>query len=389
VLTSFDDYPIHQASVPVAHSATGDLNQYDRYFFNGYSRDGSLYFAAAMGLYPNRHVADAAFSVLVDGRQHSVFRTQRAPHDRRDATTLGPIVVEVVQPLQTLRVLVNAPEHGLRAELLFEGRSAALEEPHFFQRIGARTWFDYTRLTQFGAWTGWVEVDGARQNDRQRRTRALVGAGHFFAPGWQLLGSAGRDLAVTVRSEGNVRLFLIGGRGVFGLTVADLDQGSPATLEQVVTETVALLEQAIRETREQRSLPDLLKALATSAVATLLLVLLLVVLERLRRWGSRKATEKAHERLGAMRIPGKGLLEKDRLYFVTTRVLLLLTRAVDLLAIYVWFTFVLERFAWSRPWGEQLGSWLLGTTGRLGMSALGAMLVWAVGLLADQNQRSG
>ncbi|MBK8595433.1 MAG: hypothetical protein IPN83_07565 [Holophagales bacterium] len=185
--------------------------------------------------------------------------------------------------------------------------------------------------------------------------------------------AAGRDLAVTVRSEGNVRLFLIGGRGVFGLTVADLDQGSPATLEQVVTETVALLEQAIRETREQRSLPDLLKALATSAVATLLLVLLLVVLERLRRWGSRKATEKAHERLGAMRIPGKGLLEKDRLYFVTTRVLLLLTRAVDLLAIYVWFTFVLERFAWSRPWGEQLGSWLLGTTGRLGMSALGAI----------------
>lgn len=185
--------------------------------------------------------------------------------------------------------------------------------------------------------------------------------------------AAGRDLAVTVRSEGNVRLFLIGGRGMFGLTVADLDQGSPETLEQAVTDTVALLEQAIRETREQRSLPDLLKALATSAVATLLLVLFLVVLERLRRWGSRKATEKAHERLGAMQIPGKGLLEKDRLYFVTTRVLLFLTRAVDLLVIYVWFSFVLKRFAWSRPWGEQLGGWLLDTTSRLGMSALGAI----------------
>ena len=35
VLTSYDDFPIHQASVPVAHSATGDVNQYDRYFFNG------------------------------------------------------------------------------------------------------------------------------------------------------------------------------------------------------------------------------------------------------------------------------------------------------------------------------------------------------------------
>ncbi len=181
MLTSFDDYPIHQASVPVAHSATGDLNHYDRYFFNGYSRDasasatsasatsasnGGLYFAAAMGLYPNRHVADAAFSVVVGGRQHCVFHSQRAPHDRRDATTLGPIVVEVVQPLHALRVRVDAPDQGLRADLLFEGRSAALEEPHFFQRIGARTWFDYTRLTQFGAWTGWVEIDGTRHEVR-------------------------------------------------------------------------------------------------------------------------------------------------------------------------------------------------------------------------------
>ena len=127
MLTSFDDYPIHQASVPVAHSATGDLNHYDRYFFNGYSRDasasatsasnGGLYFAAALGLYPNRHVADAAFSVVVGGRQHSVFHSQRAPHDRRDATTLGPIVVEVVQPLHALRVRVDAPDQGLRADL--------------------------------------------------------------------------------------------------------------------------------------------------------------------------------------------------------------------------------------------------------------------------------
>jgi hypothetical protein len=162
VLTSYDDYPIHQASVPIAHSASGDINQYDRYFFNGYSRDHSLYFGAAMGLYPNRHVADAAFCVVKDGVQHSVFRSQRAPLDRKDATNLGPIVVEVVQPLQTLRVLVDAPEQGLRAELTFDGRSAAIEEAHFFERVGMRTFFDYTRLTQFGAWHGWLEVDGVR-----------------------------------------------------------------------------------------------------------------------------------------------------------------------------------------------------------------------------------
>ncbi len=77
VLTSYDDFPIHQASVPVAHSATGDLNHYDRYFFNGYSRDGGLYFGAAMGLYPNRHVADAAFCVVKGGGQSKYGVTLR------------------------------------------------------------------------------------------------------------------------------------------------------------------------------------------------------------------------------------------------------------------------------------------------------------------------
>jgi hypothetical protein len=162
VLTSFDDYPIHQASVPIANSASGDINQYDRYFFNGYSPDGALYFGLAMGLYPNRHVSDAAFSVVRNGEQISVFSSGRAPLDRRDATTVGPITVEVVEPLHVLRLVVDAPEHGLRADLRFERRSPVLEEPHFFQRVGMRTFFDYTRLTQFGSWSGWIDVDGHR-----------------------------------------------------------------------------------------------------------------------------------------------------------------------------------------------------------------------------------
>ena len=49
MLTPYDDYPIHQTADPVAHPSSADPNHYDRYFFNGFSRDGSLFFAAAMG----------------------------------------------------------------------------------------------------------------------------------------------------------------------------------------------------------------------------------------------------------------------------------------------------------------------------------------------------
>ncbi|MEM1334784.1 MAG: hypothetical protein AAGG08_15135, partial [Actinomycetota bacterium] len=138
---------------------------YDRYFFNGSTRDTRLFFAAAMGLYPNRHVADAAFSVVLDGgtptaRQINVHASRRAPNDRAEATTVGPIEVEVIEPLAALRLVVNAPEHGLRADLTFVRRTAPIQEPHFFHQVGHRVVMDSTRMTQFGGWEGWLEVDG-------------------------------------------------------------------------------------------------------------------------------------------------------------------------------------------------------------------------------------
>ncbi len=167
VLSSYDDFPVHQTSHPVARTASTDINHYDRYFFNGCTRDTALYFGAAMGLYPNRHVADAAFSVVVDGgtdaaRQISVHASRRAPVDRAEANEVGPIQVEVIEPLRVLRLRVDAPEHGLACDLTFTGRAAPIEEPHFRHQVGMRVLLDYTRLTQFGVWEGWVDVDGER-----------------------------------------------------------------------------------------------------------------------------------------------------------------------------------------------------------------------------------
>src|SRR5262249_18567307 len=42
VITTLDDYPIHQTSLPVAFPATSDRNFYDRFWFCGFVGDGSL-----------------------------------------------------------------------------------------------------------------------------------------------------------------------------------------------------------------------------------------------------------------------------------------------------------------------------------------------------------
>lgn len=66
MLTKGDDYPLHQTSEPIAFAGT-DRNFYDRYFFNGYSADGSVFFAAAMGFYPQLGIVDASFCVIAEG----------------------------------------------------------------------------------------------------------------------------------------------------------------------------------------------------------------------------------------------------------------------------------------------------------------------------------
>ena len=161
VLTPFDDYPIHQTSQPIAVAASGDPNHYDRYFFHGALPGGAVVFGAALGVYPNRQVVDAAFSVARPHEQASVFASGLCPLDRAQ-TSVGPIGIQVVEPMRTLRVVVDAPAHGLAADLTFRARTAPVAEPPFLRRAGTRTVMDYTRLTQWGAWEGWLAVDGER-----------------------------------------------------------------------------------------------------------------------------------------------------------------------------------------------------------------------------------
>ncbi len=160
VLTRADDWPIHQTSEPIAYAGT-DRNFYDRYFFNGYAPDGSGFFAAAFGVYPHLDIADAHFSFIRGGTQYALHASAELGQERM-AMRVGPIAIEIVEPLHQLRVTIDAAE-GIAGEFTFTSRAFPLEEPRFIHRIGSRAFMDYTRMTQNGHYTGWIEVDGARE----------------------------------------------------------------------------------------------------------------------------------------------------------------------------------------------------------------------------------
>ncbi len=172
MLSKADDYPIHQTPEPIAYAGT-DRNFYDRYFFNGYTPDGDVFFAAAMGIYPHLNIIDASFCVVVEGRQYNLHASRFLNMERMD-THVGPIAIEVIEPLKKLRVRVASNTHGVSGDIVFTCRAAAIEEPRFIYRSGPRTLMDYTRLTQNGSYEGWIEVQGKRiaiSSDRYVGTR--------------------------------------------------------------------------------------------------------------------------------------------------------------------------------------------------------------------------
>jgi len=172
MLTKGDDYPLHQTPEPIASVGTHQ-NFYDRYYFNGYGREGEDFFSVAMGIYPYRNVIDASFSVIQEKTQHSIHASRVLSLERMD-TRVGPISVEILEPLHRLRIRIADNEYGLSGDIAFEGRAPGIEEPRFTLRQGNRTTFDYTRMTQNGAYTGWLNVRGRRVGispDRYRGTR--------------------------------------------------------------------------------------------------------------------------------------------------------------------------------------------------------------------------
>ncbi len=156
MLTGADEFPFHQTAEPMAFAGT-DRNFYDRFFFNGYSADGDLFFAIALGLYPQLDIMDGAVCVLKDGKQHNV-RVSKRMNGERSALQVGPLSIDIQKPLLSSKIVLESCDSDISLELIFEARHAPVEEPRFTRRVGTRGFMDYTRLTQNINWTGEIRL---------------------------------------------------------------------------------------------------------------------------------------------------------------------------------------------------------------------------------------
>ena len=176
-LSKGDDYPIHQTPEPVAYAGT-DRNFYDRYFFNGYSTQpgNTAFFAAAFGVYPHLNIADAAFVVVRDGVETALHASRCLDMERMDIS-VGPIRIEVIEPLHKLRVTRRCAgsrhrrrHHLHRAQCA--DRGAALHPPDRPAHTDGLYAADPERTLP-----GWIELDGEARDRATASSARATGRG--------------------------------------------------------------------------------------------------------------------------------------------------------------------------------------------------------------------
>jgi small-conductance mechanosensitive channel len=180
------------------------------------------------------------------------------------------------------------------------------------------------------------------------------------------------------------------GRGLFVLTEADVDSTRGGSLPEVAAEAAQRLAGVLSLERESRSLPLLLRAAAIAVLVTLVALLVLRLLVMGRRALLARLPDATASRLGDVSIRGFTLLRGEQVIGTGRRAIGLLAWLAGLFTAYLWLTFVLTSFAYSRPWGEALGSYLRDTVRTLALGVVTAipglftvvLIMWATRWLA-------
>ncbi len=147
------------------HVATSDRNFYDRCYFNAHDRTGEVFFVTGLGVYPNLGVTDAFATVKVGNRQ-CTLRLSDALGDDRTSQRVGPYSIDVLTPLESIRVACGDNDHGISFDLTWRGSFPPVSEPVHLMRQEQRVILDASRFAQVGTWAGSIVVDGERMDVR-------------------------------------------------------------------------------------------------------------------------------------------------------------------------------------------------------------------------------
>jgi hypothetical protein len=167
-LTRFDEFPRHQIGATFDMVGDGSPHWSDGFYFTMGSPDGRDAWFMGLRLHANNDVLDAfvCLSTAADGaplggRQHNM-RWSRRLRPEIDDLRCGPVEMEIVEGLRTLRVRCAPNEHGQAFDLLWEGWCPPYNEDHVQVVLNGRLHSDRSNYLQISTVSGWFDVGGRR-----------------------------------------------------------------------------------------------------------------------------------------------------------------------------------------------------------------------------------
>lgn len=178
---------------------------------------------------------------------------------------------------------------------------------------------------------------------------------------------------VEIRRIPEGMLVTVGTRSLIDILRADVDTALGETLPEVTSAAADRLRELLRDDRRQRGIGQWIRGILLSIIATALFVVVLRGLRIGRRLLLARLPTIAEARLRGFSVRGFTFLTAEQLLAFVRRSIDLVAWGLGLFAAYLWLAFVLTRFAYSRPWGELLGDYLIRTIRDLALGAITAI----------------
>jgi hypothetical protein len=161
-LSPGDEYFGHQVALPIHSVASSDPGWRERYWISVHdiaAKDFVL--STGYGKYPNRDVMEG-FCIAAKGDMQRNLRVSRTLAPRYTDIAVGPMAVEILDPLKTFRFTLGDNPTGTTYDLTWQASApAALEGRHFEVNRG-RVSHDIVRYVQTGRLSGEIRFGGER-----------------------------------------------------------------------------------------------------------------------------------------------------------------------------------------------------------------------------------
>jgi hypothetical protein len=161
MLLGVDEYPFHQFADTFAAVVTSDPMWNDGHYICAANQAGTVALTSNLRLYPNNDVMDGFVCLRHDGRQYNV-RVSRRLRPRMDDLRVGPLRLEIIEPLQAVRLVLDDTAQGISLDITCHSGTVPYVGPVEVRRHDGRLLSERVTYELAGECSGWVEVHGQR-----------------------------------------------------------------------------------------------------------------------------------------------------------------------------------------------------------------------------------